>query len=273
MLLQTPRMTTFSGIATTVARSALSGAEPRFFHTHAPSGFYRRALIEKAGLRLDSRLRAAFEDAAFAAEYMLGIDDPVIGFVPDAVYKYRKRPDSVIGTMWSKPERYTTVVEHGYLRLLRLRSHPPLWLQNLVLYDLWWFFHEYERPDSANRTMGRDVADAFLAHLDAVLELIDERLIYGYCLHPLPLHRRTALAARKSGRLCVKKRVSSGTTSTARRIRLSYFALPGEDRELSEVVTVDGMVQGRSRPRAARSSTTARRSSWSTSCSSTPSGR
>ena len=45
--------------------------DARYFHTHAPSGFYRREVIERAGLRLDPRLGAAFEDAAFVVGYLL----------------------------------------------------------------------------------------------------------------------------------------------------------------------------------------------------------
>ena len=217
--------------------------EPRFFHTHAPSGFYRRALIEKAGLRLDVRLAVAFEDAAFAADYMLAVDDPVVGVVPDAVYAYRRRPDSVIGTMWSKPGRYTTVVEHGYLRLLRCRARPPLWLQNLVLYDLIWFFYEYEQPGSPNRAIDRDVANAFLALLDEVLTMIDERTISAYSLHPLPLHLRTALVARKCSRLARPHAHLVGSDRAERRIRVSYFALPGQPPERNEVITIDGIVR------------------------------
>jgi glycosyltransferase involved in cell wall biosynthesis len=215
---------------------------PRFFHTHAPSGFYRTALINKAGLRLDRRLRAAFEDAAFVAEYMLGLEDPVLGVVPDAEYAYRRRPDSVSGSMWSKPERYTTIVEHGYLRILRLRAQPPLWLQNLVLYDLIGNFYEYERPGSPSRTIDRDVAATFLELLDEVLQLIDEQAIYAYSLHELPLHMRTALAARKTGRL-LRPEARLTSDGEARRTRISFFTLPQEIDEKHVTVTVDGLAQ------------------------------
>lgn len=58
----------------------------------------------------------------------------------------------------------------------------------------------------------------------------------------LPLHRRTALAARKSGRLLRREARIIEDGLVPPRIRISYFALPGEDRERREVVTVDGIV-------------------------------
>jgi hypothetical protein len=217
--------------------------EPRFFHTHAPSGFFRRELVERFELRLDPQLRAAFEDAAFEAEYMLAIDDPVLGIVPDAVYAYRRRTDSVIGTMWSKPDRYTTVLEQGYLRLLRRRPAPPLWLQYLVLYDLIWCFYEYDRPGSEARAIDGALARDFLVLADEVLAMIDERAIYAYPLHPLPLHLRTALAARKSGRLLRPEARVVDDEAAAGVVRISYFRLPGDRDDKQEVITVDGIVR------------------------------
>ena len=98
-----------------------------------------------------------------------GLADPCVAYLPEAEYLYRRRADSVIGSMWSKPDRYTAVVEHGYLRLLSLHDPPPLWLQNLVLYDLLWMFHEYEQPDSPNRELSVEVNERFLVLLDQVL--------------------------------------------------------------------------------------------------------
>ena len=143
----------------TGARVVHLNQEPRFFHTHIPSGFYRRDLI--GGLRFDQRLRASFEDAAFEAELLADLADLCVAYLPEAEYLYRRRADSVIGSMWSKPDRYTAVVEHGYLRLLSLHDPPPAWLQNLVLYDLLWMFYEYEQPDHPTAKLPVEVNERF----------------------------------------------------------------------------------------------------------------
>jgi glycosyltransferase involved in cell wall biosynthesis len=209
--------------------------EPRWFHTHAPSGFYRRDLVERTGLRLDPRLGAAFEDAAFAAHYLLDRDDPTIGVVPDAVYRYRRRADSVTGTMWSKGERYTAVPEHGYLPLIARADPPPVWLQLLVLYDLVWYFVEYENPTSPNRSIAPETKIRFLDLLDRTLAGIREDLILAYPLHPLARHLRVALAARKTGRITLHDAAvgDDGDTRT-----ITYFTEPGN--ESNATVLLDG---------------------------------
>jgi len=200
--------------------------EPRWFHTHAPSGFYRRDLVERTGLRLDPRLGAAFEDAAFAAHYLLDRDDPTIGVVPDAVYRYRRRADSVTGTMWTKPGRYTAVPEYGYLPLIARADPPPVWLQLLLLYDLVWYLVEYENAASPNRSMAPEIKTRFLELLDPVLAGIREDLILAYPLHPLARHIRVALAARKTGRVAPRDAAvgDDGDTRT-----ITYFTTPGTE--------------------------------------------
>jgi glycosyltransferase involved in cell wall biosynthesis len=222
------------------ARCADLRREPRYFHTHIPSGFYRNEVLKHTGLRLDVQLSAAFEDAAFEAEYLVGFDRPIVGYVPDARYSYGRRVDSVIHTMWTKPERYTTVVERGYLRLLELQDPAPLWLQNLILYDLWWMFYEYEQPDAPNRSLGAETRTAFLDLLGRVLDRIDVGALYGFSPHPVPLHTRVALVVRKTGRLVDREARLSRHHDDPELVRITYFALPGEEAGL-EVVTADGL--------------------------------
>jgi glycosyltransferase involved in cell wall biosynthesis len=214
--------------------------EPRYFHTHVASGFYRRSVVESRGLRFDPRLRVAFDDAAFAAAYLLAHDHPVLGVVPGARYRYRKRADgsSVVGRMWTRPAKYTEVPQHGYLHLLRLRPVAPRWLQNLVLYDLQWYFFEHEQPDSPNARLAPELNAAFLDLLDQVLELVDEEALLAYSLHSTALHHRTAWLARKTGRLVRPEARVVERDPTTRRVRLSYHCSTGDP---DERITVDGV--------------------------------
>ena len=69
--------------------------------------------------------------------------------------------------------------------------------------------------------------------------LIDEAQIYGYCLHPLSLRIRSALFARKTGRLAAREaRLEPDGPSS---VVVSYFRLP--DQQGAEVITVDGTVR------------------------------
>jgi len=222
-------------------------AEPRWFHNHAPSGFYRRSVIERAHLRFDPELSAGFEDARFGSEYLLQFDDPVLGVVPDAVYRYRRRTTSVTGTMWAKPARYTSVPEHGYLPLLTAKRPPPAWLQLLVLYDLVWYFYEYDRPDSENRTIDGALAARFLELLDRVLAYIDEPFLAEYPMHPLPRHIRVALAARKTGSITNRGAV---VTADGEAYRITWYRMADEPDVPVEVLRAGTPIPGehRSRP-------------------------
>ncbi|RZS68478.1 glycosyltransferase involved in cell wall biosynthesis [Agromyces ramosus] len=178
-------------------------ANPTYFHTHVPSGLYRRSVIVERDIRFDPRLRVAFDDATFAAEYALALEAPSMLVVPEATYRYRRRADgsSLVGTMWSKPAKYTEIPRHGYLRLLEARDPAPLWLQSLVMYDLEWFFVEYLDPASPNRRIDGATAAEFLDVLDRVLARIDIDLLAAFPLHRLAEDVRVALSTRKTGSL------------------------------------------------------------------------
>ncbi|MCU1438784.1 MAG: epsJ 2, partial [Naasia sp.] len=212
------------------ARTARLEEQPRYFHTHVSSGFYQRRVIEENGLRFEPRLRAAFDDAAFAGWYSLATPDPDMATVPDARYLYRQRVDgsSVVGGMWAKPDKYTAIPEFGYLPLLRARPAPPLWVQNLVLYDLEWFFIENEREGHPTTRIDEATRRRFLELLDEVLALLDERTLWAYSPHALALRIRMALTVRKTGRLPWQEaRVREGASG----VSIAYFSLtPPEER-------------------------------------------
>jgi hypothetical protein len=221
-------------------------SSPRWFHAHVPSGFYLRETVERRGVRFDERLRVAFDDATFAAEYLLGEEAPTLLVVPDAEYVYRIRADTGghISSMWSKRDKYVVVPDLGWLRLLRTRTPPPLWLQSLVLYDLEWFFYEYELPDSPARQVAPETAAALphAARRDprAARRARPVRLPAP----PVSLRVRAALAARKTGRLLRPEAWVVSVDAERRLARIAYHSLSATPAEL---LTVDA------RPRAALS--------------------
>ncbi|HET6166132.1 MAG TPA: glycosyltransferase [Marmoricola sp.] len=154
---------------------------PAYFFVSAPVAFFRRDRLEASGLRFDQQIRPNFEDGHFSARYLLDLDRPLVGFVPGAHYQYRKRADtsSTLGRSKSGPDRYTTVLRHGYLDLLRRASAGgapvPGWLQNLVLYELSWILSVQHQaaglPDA--------VVDEFEALVSEILRFLDPALIDG----------------------------------------------------------------------------------------------
>lgn len=212
---------------------------PTYFHAHVSSGLYRRSVIERAGVRFDPRLRVAFDDATFAAEYALAVERPRMLVVPGASYLYRRRVDgsSLVGTMWSKPAKYTEVPRYGYLRLLEQRDEAPRWLQALVMYDLEWFFREHLNPAMPNRRMDPETRAEFLALLDPILQRVDIDMLAAFPLHPLERDIRIALSARKTGALPWNegrfRELENGTWS------ITIYAASADDRI---DVTRDGLL-------------------------------
>ena len=157
---------------------------PGFFFVSAPVAFFRRDLVEEAGLRFDPEIRPNFEDGHFSARYLLELDRPLVGFVPAARYRYRKRGDVTSTLALSKvdPERYTRVLRNGYLDLVKRASaggvRPvPQWLQNVLLYELSWILSvQHQAAGLASRP---DVVDEFEALMTELLDYLDPAVIDG----------------------------------------------------------------------------------------------
>ncbi|WP_183408019.1 bifunctional glycosyltransferase/CDP-glycerol:glycerophosphate glycerophosphotransferase [Nocardioides pocheonensis] len=157
---------------------------PGFFFVSAPVAFFRRDLVEAAGLRFDPEIRPNFEDGHFSARYLLGLERPLVGFVPGARYHYRKRADvsSTLAQSKVDPERYTRVLRLGYLDLVKRASEGgvrpvPQWLQNVILYELSWILSvQHQAAGLASRP---DVVDEFEALMTELLDYLDPAVIDG----------------------------------------------------------------------------------------------
>jgi glycosyltransferase involved in cell wall biosynthesis len=157
---------------------------PGFFFVSAPVAFFRRETVEAAGLRFDPEIRPNFEDGHFTARYLLALDRPLVGFVPAAHYQYRKRVDasSTLGQSKSGPDRYTRVLRHGYLDLLRRASDDgarpvPPWVQNVILYELSWILSvQHQAAGLASRP---EVVEEFDSLMRELLGHLDPAIIEG----------------------------------------------------------------------------------------------
>jgi GT2 family glycosyltransferase len=158
--------------------------ETGHFHGGAPATFFRRDEIEAGGLRFDERL-TTFEDGHFCMRYLLQAPKPLVGFVSGAVYHYRKRDDgsSQLDGSWLGPARFTDVMEHGYLALLRegaeRHGRPPSWLQGMVIYELSWYLKVNERMTAPTVAYG-DTVERFHGLVREVFGLLDDTGIQTY---------------------------------------------------------------------------------------------
>jgi glycosyltransferase involved in cell wall biosynthesis len=148
------------------------------FHGHAAGTFFRTDQIDRASLRFEERLRPSFEDGHFCCCYLLRVPEPLVAFLPNAVYNYRKRDDrtSLMDQRWADPGVFTDVVEHGFLALLREGmerfGRPPTWLQGMVIYELSWHLKMNERLTAPTAAHGETVVryHELMAQICALLD-------------------------------------------------------------------------------------------------------
>jgi len=159
---------------------------PRRFVGSAPASFFRRELIDRTELRFDETLRPNFEDGHFVIHYLLSCD-PLVGFVPEAEYNYRKRAggNSTLQLSLSDPRRFTTVMENGYLDVLRASVSPSgkyarPWIQSHILYELSWVFRSEDAIASQSAPAMARVGGEFRRLLGELLAYIDPDMIRTY---------------------------------------------------------------------------------------------
>lgn len=179
-------------------------AEPNVFLALTPGSFFRLDRIRGLGLRFDTRIRPNFEDAHFAARYILDLPKPEIGLLRDAIYVYRKRAagTSTLQGSMRHPGRYTDVLELGYLDLIergRLADGTVLeWIQQLIVYEMSWFLSEDEQV-STTVQLSDDVAPRFHELFDRVLRELEPAVVMTHEVRFLRSHWRDILARSSRG--------------------------------------------------------------------------
>lgn len=137
---------------------------PEYINLNVASAFFRVVKVDELGLRLDERIRPIFEDGHFVQRYLLSLPKRLVSIAASAKYYYRRRADnsSTLQGSAADPGRYTTVLEHGYLDLLKQSSpEVPLWLQYVVIYDLTWTLRAEESMFAKTSGVEAAIADRF----------------------------------------------------------------------------------------------------------------
>lgn len=146
------------------------------------TGLVKTGRVQELGLRFDERVKPSFEDGHFLARYLLACPTPYVGFVASATYSYRKRTDnsSLVQGSHQDPNRYLGMPKYGYLDLCNLalekRAEVPRWIQEWILYDLYFFFKDEHNEERQTASKG-EVAAEFLATLEQIRTHLDPNLI------------------------------------------------------------------------------------------------
>lgn len=203
---------------------------PRFVHLSGASGFYRRDVLMQNNLRFDPRIRPNFEDGHLTALYLAVFDAPQVALLPDARYLYRRRDDgsSLVQGSWMRREKYVDLLRYGHLDLLEritaARGHVPLWAQNMVLYDLAYYFRTDARPNSPTASLTPEVSSQFHDLLGQILAYIDEDAIDDFQVTWTSADMRAAMLIGGKGVRARPERLALDRLDSARKVvRLQYF--------------------------------------------------
>lgn len=172
---------------------------PTYIHLHANTGFYRRERLAEHGLMFSTEIFPTFEDAHLTGLYLSRADPPKVAMLGDAVYHYRRPADgsSLVQAGWTKAGKYLNVPRHGWLHLLadthaRL-GRVPLWMQNLVLYDVFYYLRADRKLDSPTGALPSEWTEAFHESLTEVMRFIDAESISDYAVRGVRQEARRAL--------------------------------------------------------------------------------
>ena len=164
---------------------------PQYIHLQAASAFYRRDLIEAE--RLGST--TSFSPTSRTAT------SPRCTSPPRSTRAWRCSPTPTTTTATvttaahsSRPagahaDKYTespaTAICGCSSSVHDRRGHVPIWAQNLVLYDLLWYFKQDERVHSVIGAIPRDVTTEFHDIVRQIMKYIDVETIEDYRLTPM----------------------------------------------------------------------------------------
>ncbi|HEB9317276.1 TPA: CDP-glycerol glycerophosphotransferase family protein, partial [Campylobacter coli] len=157
-----------------------------FIQLSAASCFMNIRYLDK--LLFDEKLKPNFEDAKFINEYLLDNINLKSAFLPTVKYFYRKREDgsSTLDLKLKIKDYYLNVTRNGYLKILsdcvKNKRNIPLFIQNLVLYDLCWQIKSLINSPEKLSILNENEKQEYLNLLDQNFSYIDNDIIIEFSL-------------------------------------------------------------------------------------------
>ncbi len=170
------------------------------------SAFFRTDAILANSVQFDGRIRPVFEDAHFIASYLLRTRFTDVGVLASAKYHYRVRGDgtSLMESHFDHPGKYTDVLRHGHLDLVRSAEDQlgivPRWLEYTLLYDLFWYFKNERALNSASALAPEHTFDEFHDLVSEIRSGISDDAIHTFDAMGVEFAVRKALLIGYTGR-------------------------------------------------------------------------
>ncbi|ROS46124.1 CDP-glycerol glycerophosphotransferase (TagB/SpsB family) [Curtobacterium sp. PhB78] len=155
------------------------------FQLSVNSAFFLREILLDRNIEFDGRVRPHFEDGHLIGRYLLTSHTHLLGLMASAKYHYRTREDdsSLLGSSFTDEGKYTNILRFGYLDLLtqaRALGEVPRWLENTVLYELFWMFKAQLAIHSLSASAPAHVFPEFHELVREILSLIASDAIRSF---------------------------------------------------------------------------------------------
>lgn len=149
----------------------------------ANSAFFRRDVFIQNKLQFSEKCRPKFEDANLITKYMYFTSDKNYICLKNAIYFYRKRSNqtSLIDKSWTQKESYKDLIKYGYIDAVKFYKihigYVPKFLQNMIMYELCWFFRTLVNKDAMISFLSDKDVDQFWELFTELVSFLDEDTI------------------------------------------------------------------------------------------------
>ncbi|HHQ4573361.1 TPA: glycosyltransferase family A protein, partial [Aeromonas veronii] len=164
----------------------ISVSDNRNLQLSSASAFFNINTIKKHNVKFPENVKPTFEDAYFINSITKHEDSCLV--ISNAHYFYRRRDDnnSTVDLSWEKPERYTTIFENGYTKLLKESIDPsgkiPKHIQRVVFYDLAWYIKRFVFHSRKFQQLPPEWQASLKKNLKETISFIDDDVILDYNL-------------------------------------------------------------------------------------------
>ncbi|WP_439687904.1 CDP-glycerol glycerophosphotransferase family protein [Cupriavidus oxalaticus] len=151
------------------------------------SAFFRLTDVRSSkDLHFPEDVKPSWEDAYFINNLAitLGKDNAIL--VPEAQYFYRRRADgtSTVDRTWDTGDKYSTVLQNGYLRMLEKAKATygvvPKSIQHLVMYDVAWYIKRFVWNPREFARLPEDWKESLKTGMRSIFAYIDKATIESF---------------------------------------------------------------------------------------------
>lgn len=163
--------------------------------------FLKLDKLFQSDLKFDENLKPSFEDAKFINEFLLSDLSAQSAFLPQTKYYYRKRfnKSSSLDKIWQDKNYFLNTPKNGTLSLLEYAQKKcakiPLFIQNLVLYHLFWQIQELiDKPEKLS-FLSQSEQEEYLKLLERNFTFIDTQTIINFNLCGIEFWQKVGIMA------------------------------------------------------------------------------